>query len=901
MSQKNAKFTDFSIRPLAWIGIFFAFGIFFAEISQFKWHIFFALSIFTLLLTFLLSKFGNKSQFSTLFLLLTFAFSGSLLYEIEKHSISPNRLKTLFETKNIISNEPIEVEGILNGKPELAVGGFFLELSAEKIVSKGIEKNVSGKIRLFAPVSNKQTAEEYDNLQLRYGTQIQVFCLLQRDDKFLNPGVSSIKEILDQKEIDATGIIKSPLLVERIGDREIFQPLAWLYERRQDLILDFKRIFSSQTSGVLIASLLNNRYHLDKSTSDSFRENGTFHALVISGMHITVIGMFVFFFVSRVTKNRWLQFLIGTISIWSYSLMVGAEIPVSRAAIAFTIMLFSRVIFRESNLLNALGASILLILIWRPSDLFDQSFQLTFSCLVAIIGMAFPLIENFRSIGNWHPTAEKPFPTQTSKKVRAFCEAIYWSEKSWKIELSKSIWTCTIDKNPLSIWLEKYYLQRVLRAIFESVLVSFCVQLWLLPFMVFYFHRLSLISLFFNIWIGVLLGFESLTALIAVFLTKISVILATPFVFLTEISNWLMIHAGDVFIENGLSSIRIPIYSGSLKAIYVVYFIPLIALSYLINRWKPFQNLFSKSWRLPSLLLTIFSLIIIFHPFSSPKIDGKLRVDFLDVGQGDSALITFPNGETLLIDGGGKINFADTYTQRDGEEPESFSPDIRTIGESVVSEFLWEKGYDQVDYVLATHADADHIQGLSDIAKNFRVKTAFVVRTPDNNSEFNHFRQNFSQRLVPIRTLSQGDNLRFGGVIIDVLSPENTDMQNAASDNNNSAVLRISFGDHKFLFTADIEKKVETILLNQPQFLEANVVKVSHHGSRTSSNAEFVNATKAEFAIISVGRESQFGHPHEEVVERWKAANAKVLTTGERGTISFLSDGKTLSATTFIP
>jgi competence protein ComEC len=901
MFRNNVKFIEFSHLPLVWIGVFFALGIFFAGISYFSWHVYLALCVFNLSLTILSTKILSNNLLASLFLLLTFTFSGSLLYQIERQSISADRIKILFETKVITSNEPIEIEGVLGSKPELAVGGFFLDLSAQKIVSKSVQSKASGKIRFFASVPTDQIAAEYDRLQLRYGTQIKIYCLLQRDDRFLNPGVASAKEILDKKEIDATAIIKSPLLIERLGDKEVFQPLAWLYERRQELILDFKRIFSVQTSGVLIASLLNNRYHLDKSTSNSFRENGTFHALVISGMHITVIGMFVFFFVSYVTKNRWLQFLIGTISIWSYSLMVGAEIPVSRAAIAFTIMLFSRVLFRENNLLNALGASLLFILIWRPSDLFDQSFQLTFSCLLAIVAMAFPVIENLRSIGTWHPTAEKPFPPKASKKVRSFCEIIYWSEKSWRIELSKSIWTCIIDKNPLANWLEKYYLQRVIRAVFESVLVSFCVQIWLLPFMVFYFHRLSLVSLFFNIWIGVLLGFESLTALISVFLTKISVILATPFVFLTEAANWLMINAGNVFIENGLSSIRIPIYAGSLKAIYFIYFIPLIALSYFINQRVKFSKLFSIQWRLPVLIIAILSFVIVFHPFSSTKTDGKLHIDFLDVGQGDSAFITFPNGETLLIDGGGKINFKETYVQREGEEPESFSPDIRTIGESVVSEFLWEKGYDSVDYVLATHADADHIQGLSDVIKNFHVKTAFVARTPYNDSDFEEFRENLNRRNVPINKLSRGDNLQFGEVLIDILSPENTDTENTASDNNNSAVLRITYGEHKFLFTADIEKKIETDLLKQPELLRANVVKVSHHGSRTSSVADFINATKAEFAVISVGKESQFGHPHEEVVERWKAANANVLTTGERGTISFVSNGSQLTFTTFFP
>jgi len=129
--------------------------------------------------------------------------------------------------------------------------------------------------------------------------------------------------------------------------------------------------------------------------------------------------------------------------------------------------------------------------------------------------------------------------------------------------------------------------------------------------------------------------------------------------------------------------------------------------------------------------------VIVFHPWSAGRLKGKLRVDFLDVGQGDSALVTFPDDTTLLVDGGGRPGPFKTRTP--GEETvsdEQFDSEARSIGESVVSEYLWWRGLDHIDYVLATHADADHIDGLNDIARNFAVRAALVARTPNQDPEY---------------------------------------------------------------------------------------------------------------------------------------------------------------------
>ncbi|HEU5132865.1 MAG TPA: ComEC/Rec2 family competence protein, partial [Pyrinomonadaceae bacterium] len=276
------------------------------------------------------------------------------------------------------------------------------------------------------------------------------------------------------------------------------------------------------------------------------------------------------------------------------------------------------------------------------------------------------------------------------------------------------------------------------------------------------------------------------------------------------------------------------------------------------------------------LLLTV----LILHPLSSGRASGILRVDFLDVGQGDSALITMPDGTTLLIDAGG--NTMDS---------------TRRIGETVVSEYLWWRGLSEIDYVLATHADADHIDGLNDVLKNFAVRSALIARRPIDDPEFAKFSQTLTRTNTHSETIEAGDVIHFGDVAVSVLWPP---AGGGKSTNNDSIVLRIQFGEHSILLTGDIELATERALIASQQQLHADVIKVPHHGSKTSSTEGFVAATRPQLAVISVGRNSRFGHPHKEAVERWQSNGATVLTTGNNGTITITTDGHDLSLKTFL-
>lgn len=828
---------------------------------------------------------------------------GNVCYQIEKGRVSDDRVKLLYTRGAITSHDPVEVEGVLLAPPEPAYRGLFFNLRVERIKHRNTEHAASGKVRLFADTQTQAVADEYDRLDLRYGSRVRVSCRLEREDRYLNPGVASRIEVLDQQGIDAVATIKSPRLIEKLGEESVFVPLAWVYAQRQRLIAAFRTRLSDQTSGVMIASLLGDKHFLDRDTAEVFREGGTFHVLVISGLHITFIGGLTLWFVSLFTRRTNLQALLASIFLWAYTLAVGAEIPVVRASVMFSILILSRVINREGSLLNALGTCTLLLLVWRPDELLSASFQLTFVSVVAIVGCAFPVIEKLRAIGSWTPSTDAPLPPAVPSFVRRFCELLYWNAEAWRIDNARQIWSANLFKSPYLARLRGPNAKSFVAYIVEGILVSFIVQIWMLPLLAIYFHRVSPTSIVLNLWVGVFLALESFSALIAVLLGGISTWFADPLISVTEALNVAMMLLPSWFSEFDFSSSRLPVYSGQWASVYWVYAASVARTAVALFAWDPFEWSYRRRFKragiiIPGALTLVLGFIIVFHPFSSPRPDGRLRADFLDVGQGDSALLTFPNGTTMLVDGGGSMNF------HRSEAVYAFEPDAPRIGEFVVSEFLWQKGYSRIDFVLATHADSDHMQGLVDVVRNFEIGTVLLSLSAVSDPRYEQLIAACRRREIPIGLIGRGDMLELGGALVEVLSPARKDAPNIRSANNASVVMRVKFGSRSILLTGDIERETEAEMLADPatvRSLRADITKVPHHGSRTSSTPEFIEKTAAGIAIISVGRRSPFGHPHLAVVHRWQGSGSKVMTTGAKGTITISTDGSDLRIETFVP
>lgn len=837
------------------------------------------------------------SRFSTLFIFAAFVVGGAFAQTASQGSISPNRLSRLYDDGGLSVDSSAELTGVVAGSPESAPEGLFIRVDVDSVIRDIAPSPASGRIRVFAPTPTSEIAEIYRMLGLQDGTRVRFSCELKRHDEFRNPGGLSRRKVLEWQGLDATCTLSNPYSFGVLGQPGGLRLISSVYAARETLIAKFRDLFNPHIAGVMIASLLGNKHFLDKNTADIFREGGTFHILVISGLHITFIGGLAAWFVGLFTKRRLARFVIVCTFLWLYTIAVGSETPVVRASLMFTVLWFSYVTYRSSSPANALGACGLILLAWRPNDLFSPSFQLTFVSVGAIVIAGFPLIKTLRGIGTWTPTREHPFPANVPGWLRRFCETLYWNEKSWEIESARDVWSANLFKSPAGIISSGSLLQKTLAYVFEGIVVSAIVQAAMLPLVVHYFHRVTPASIPLNLWTGILIALESFASLFAVAFSYFSDALALPLIKLTEFFHWLMV-APARFLDDGWLSFRVPIYSGLEFELYAAYLVFAAFAGFGAFVWDPFgvggkSTLFNRTnVTAACIAAALIGAVIVFHPFSAPGPDGRLHVEFTDVGQGDSALITFPNGETMLIDGGGRRSF-------DDDDATGFEPDVPSIGETVVSEFLWEKGYSSLDRIVATHADADHIQGLSDVARNFAVGEAWLGSIESDDVDQRALMTALSTRGTSVRTVGRGEKFEIGGVAIEVLNP-GPSVFVTTPENDRSIVLRITFGESSFLLTGDIERSAESEILSGFG-ISSDVVKVPHHGSKTSSSEAFVSAAKAQFVVIPVGRKSPYHHPNKDVVERWLNAGAMVMTTGEFGTIRFSSDGRELSVATFVP
>ncbi len=326
----------------------------------------------------------HRPGISGIALLTAMFFAGAALAIVERSAVRPESLKRfLDEDGNGKSNWTIT--GVLAGPPEFARDRLYLLVQVESVLNDDAELKSVGMISLLASFNTPTSEQEYRQLDLHYGSRVRVRSSLNRVDQYRNPGVSTLTEYLDRKGYDATGVIKRPTSIVVIGNAPVFRPLAWLYEWRQGIQRDIDQHFSPETAGVLDAALLGNRYNLSRSTSERFRDGGTFHVLVISGLHISFIGGVVFLIAKRLTRKRPIQFIGSSSIVWCYTVAVGAEASVVRAAIMFTFVALAGVVVRPATPLNALGAAALALLICQPKDLFDPSLQLTFLSVLAMM------------------------------------------------------------------------------------------------------------------------------------------------------------------------------------------------------------------------------------------------------------------------------------------------------------------------------------------------------------------------------------------------------------------------------------------------------------------------------------------------------------------------------------
>ena len=271
--------------------------------------------------------------------------------------------------------------------------------------------------------------------------------------------------------------------------------------------------------------------------------------------------------------------------------------------------------------------------------------------------------------------------------------------------------------------------------------------------------------------------------------------------------------------------------------------------------------------------ILIFTLISIY-----PK---DLKIYFIDVGQGDSCLIVTPKGKTVLIDGGG----SETYD----------------VGENTLIPYLLSRKITMLDYVICSHFDTDHIGGILSVMEELKVKNAVISKQGENSENYKKFKKIAKDKKINVVIVSKGDRLNIEkGMYFDILWPREELIQENIL-NNNSIVAKLNYNNFSMLFTGDIEEIAEKEIVSiykGTNALKSTILKVGHHGSKTSSTQEFLNAVKPKIALIGVGENNTFGHPSNSVIERLESSGTKIYRTDQMGEVIFNINNKgNISAT----
>lgn len=908
---RRLSFTRLSAfeQPLVFIASSFIFGLLFAARFHFSIHAWLiaAATLWLLASVCLLLK---RDGWIVTSLLLTLSFvCGGALWALNEAGVGEDRVRRLFERGELRVEEPVEIWGTLNEAPELAPDRIYLSVAVEKVATFGKERAASGVAQIVVPLRDDASRNEYDQLAIDFGSRVRALGHLSDRRGYRNPGAPDFDEMLEHRGFDATGVVKSPLLIENLGAGNRNAVLHQLYRIRAGALAVTLRSFTQPTSGILAAALFGNRHFLSRDTAETFRAGGTFHLLIISGLHVAMIALVALWLAKRLSDSRIVQYSFVLALMWAYALMVGAQPSITRAVVMLSVALVGQLLFRASVGANTLAASAIALLAWQPRDIFNPAFQLSFLTVLMIVAFTSPLYLRLKEIGQWQPSASTPYPPRVSRLVKWFTETLFWNEREFREEMRRAPIRYRLEKARAAVWLNRFRLQSAMAWIVITLVTTTGVQIGLLPVMIHYFHRFSVVSPVANV-IEAALVFALMIAGAAYLLIH-SLIGAWTLKLAPAVNatGWLTVEAGKPLLEWRKASFRVPDFGEGWEWVFVAYFTVALILIIAINEWNPFRKgdeavdarrkLVGRIAAATSTLtIIVLGWLLILHPFTHEYERWRLSVTFLDVGQGDAMLIAFPQGSLMMLDSGGRIAFdsREGYEESEGE----FVEDRVGVAEAAVMPYLWRRGVKRLDWIAASHGHPDHVEGFTEIVRSFEIGQAARPAAPSNNLSSDLFDQALRSTDLPPRFLKRGDDFVIDGARVEVLSPPIQTEARRLSENDQSLVLRVSFGQRSFLLTGDIEREAEETLVASGGDLRADVLKVAHHGSKTSSTEEFLGKAQPQHAVISVADPSPFGHPHAEVLARLQTTGARIWRTSECGAITISTDGSDLRVETFV-
>ncbi|MBC8137656.1 MAG: DNA internalization-related competence protein ComEC/Rec2 [Fibrella sp.] len=719
--------------------------------------------------------------------------------------------------------------GTVTAEPETQFGGntrYPLQLSSW-------EKNT--------PVSGALLVTQTPNAGPvpRFGDTVAVRGQVELPPTATNPGGFDYRVFLWRKGIFAT------LIAKRTGDMRWITPgsgnslTSVAAQTHRSLLSAVARSPLPPDDKALVAGvLLSERSGIAYETDLAFERTGAVHILSVSGLHLAVFATVLSYALRHLPANRGLRNaanLVAILLLWTFALASGLSSATVRSAVMLTVILLAPVFRRDADPLHSLVVAAFVILFFDPLAIYDVGFQLSLACVGGIL---------------------------------------MWmnSLRLWLFPLEYQL--------PLPV--------RIGREIVFLFMTGCIAQVSALPLTAYHFSLVSLIAPLAGI---VLVPVAELLLVGGMAVAGLSVLIPLPAIVWLLI-HWLcafLVNVTSVFAAPDLAAVSLPPPS----AISVItFYIAFVVLSLGFRQFATRRVFLPENKPRPTILqlasfpvatLFVLPLLIVVPPWIAAQRErNELRVTFLDVGQGDAAVIETPDGAVAVIDGGGYPGTDERYTGDPGSR--------------IVVPFLRRRGIHRVDWLIPTHPDEDHVQGLIAVTRAFPVRHVLDGGVPDSGGDAAaRLRQLLRRKQVPWTQARRGQTIALGtsGVTLEVLHPAHPLLTNTRSITNaNCVVLRLRYKNATLLFTGDAEETAEESLLRSGVPLQADVLKVGHHGSRFSSGEAFLKSVSPSVAIISCGRENNFGHPAADVLAKLKTVGATTYRTDRSGAIVITTNGE---------
>ncbi|MEN6316099.1 MAG: DNA internalization-related competence protein ComEC/Rec2 [Clostridiaceae bacterium] len=735
----------------------------------------------------------------------------------------------------VYAGKDVAIRGHILSEPEIRGERVSYIVKAESIRKEynGSFEKVNGKVLLTTIIGE-------DGSFLDYGRELEFEGILTQPKGVRNPGGFDYRRYLAQKGVGASVFSYAYGIDPGEEIKGNFLVQAGLKIRKR-IVYVIEKSLPHQQAGLLNGMLIGYTEGLSEEVQEAFSNAGLSHIMAVSGANVAFLILPLAFLLKllRVRKQISNVLLIAFLTLFVF--VTGLEPSVLRAAIMASVLLIAQILYREPDTYSAIAVSCIILLAVNPCMLFHIGFQLSYGATLSIVML-------YKNIRNLITVRSQKKPEQLGKDL------IQGKDK---------------PKPIIPGWIA------------DILAATLAAQLGVLPVTVLYFNKISLVAI--------------LTNLLAVPMLELITILGSVMALLGQFS--LAISQMIGYLNSVLLSavLYITKFANNIPFATVTVVTPplILAAAYYVSIWfmlwyKPLKNIAIKRRHIAAAL----SAAAVFVLATSLK-PAQLEVVFLDVGQGDSSFIRTTSGETVLIDGGG-----------------SSSPDKSSkIGESVILPFLLDAGAGRLGAVIATHPHSDHTQGLYDVLMKMKVGRLILPYLNDE-SGFAALIQAAGERNIPVFRCSANDVIRLDEkTYLKVLNPEADWQADEDSLNNASFVLKLCYGQTSVLFTGDAETEVEEKLLanafpvsgdaisatsqDGASLLKADVIKIAHHGSISSTGKVFLEKVSPQAAIISVGK-NNFGHPSQMTLDLLEQCKVKCFRTDECGAVILESNGRTV-------